>query len=75
MDPSTIQALQAIADGADPAMALDIGALDEDDAKRYSKALSKVTRHTATLSGLKVTGDGYMPVDAVLRCPAFTKLP
>ncbi|EEB08743.1 tRNA 2'-phosphotransferase Tpt1 [Schizosaccharomyces japonicus yFS275] len=41
---------------------------------RYSRALSKVLRHTARSCGLKLTEEGYARVDDLLKLPQFKGL-
>lgn len=41
------------------------------DLVHYSKALSKVLRHTAKANGLQIREDGYIEVDSILKLPQF----
>ncbi|EPX70816.1 tRNA 2'-phosphotransferase Tpt1 [Schizosaccharomyces octosporus yFS286] len=47
---------------------------EQDPMIRFSKALSKVLRHTAQSNGLQLRPDGFVSVDDLLRLPQFKNL-
>ncbi|EPY51980.1 tRNA 2'-phosphotransferase Tpt1 [Schizosaccharomyces cryophilus OY26] len=47
---------------------------EQDPMIRFSKALSKVLRHTAQSNGLRLRHDGFVLVDDLLRLPQFKSL-